>query len=408
MLLTNNPMDILTSPHIDAVAIVTPITHHFPLAKKALENGKHVFVEKPFTASTAEAEQLIELAERNNLQIMVDHTFLFCGAVRKIRELIDNGTLGNLYYFDSTRVNLGIFQHDANVVWDLAPHDLSIIDYLLPDEPEAIIATGEKHVNGAEDVAFITMHFPNKVIAHLNVNWLSPVKVRTTLIGGEKRMLVWNDLEADEKIKVYDKGIERSNGTGDHDLRVSYRAGDLWVPRLEQVEALTVEAQYFVDCVFNGETPINDGTAGLRVVQMLETIDQSFGKRARDHRISGRDHCEASEIQYRAIASWGKDRPFTGAPGHIDLWDVGQDPSPLSPGSRMRYDAPMEDPIIDRAAMGKLAKALAFICSPDHPTTLALKAAAESGSEKDIKAARAAFLKLKPADRRSALAMLRD
>ena len=281
MLLTNNPMDILTSPHIDAVAIVTPITHHFPLAKKALENGKHVFVEKPFTASTAEAEQLIELAERNNLQIMVDHTFLFCGAVRKIRELIDNGTLGNLYYFDSTRVNLGIFQHDANVVWDLAPHDLSIIDHLLPDEPEAIIATGEKHVNGAEDVAFITIHFPNKVIAHLNVNWLSPVKVRTTLIGGEKRMLVWNDLEADEKIKVYDKGIERSNGTGDHDLRVSYRAGDLWVPRLEQVEALTVEAQYFVDCVFNGETPINDGTAGLRVVQMLETIDQSINQKGK-------------------------------------------------------------------------------------------------------------------------------
>jgi len=221
------------------------------------------------------------LAERKKLQIMVDHTFLFNGAVRKIRELINNGTLGSLYYYDSTRVNLGLFQHDANVVWDLAPHDLSIIDHLIADGPEAIVATGEKHVNGVEDMAFVTMYFENKVIAHLNVNWLSPVKVRTTLIGGEKKMLVWNDLEADEKIKVYDKGIERSNGNGAYDLRVSYRAGDLWVPRVEQVEALTVETQYFVDCIFNGETPINDGHAGLRVVQMLEAIDESISQKGK-------------------------------------------------------------------------------------------------------------------------------
>src|SRR5262245_1837668 len=239
MSVTTNPSDILNSPEIDAVAIVTPITHHFPLAKKALENGKHVFVEKPFTATVDQAQELIELAERKNLLIMVDHTFLFNGAVRKIRQLIESGTLGNLYYYDSTRVNLGLFQHDANVVWDLAPHDLSIIDYLIEDGPEAIVATGEKHVNGTEDMAFITMYFPNKVIAHLNVNWLSPVKVRTTLIGGEKKMLVWNDLEADEKIKIYDKGVERSSGNTGYDLRVSYRAGDLWVPRVEQVEALT-------------------------------------------------------------------------------------------------------------------------------------------------------------------------
>jgi predicted dehydrogenase len=278
MTVTTNAEDIVTSPDIDAVAIVTPISHHYPLAKKALENGKHVFVEKPFTASVRQAEELIEIADRNNLKIMVDHTFLFNGAVRKIRELIDNDTLGQLYYYDSTRVNLGMFQHDANVVWDLATHDLSIIDYLIEDGPEAIVATGEKHVNGSEDMAFITMYFPNKVIAHLNVNWLSPVKVRTTLIGGEKRMLLWNDLEADEKIKVYDKGIERSNGAG-YDLRVSYRAGDLWVPRVEQVEALTLETQYFVDCVFSGETPFNDGKAGLRVVQMLEAIDRSMAQK---------------------------------------------------------------------------------------------------------------------------------
>lgn len=277
--LTTNANDILTNPGIDAVAIVTPISHHHALAKKALENGKHVFVEKPFTASVAEAEELIELAERKNLKIMVDHTFLFTGAVRKIRELIDNGTLGKLYYYDSTRVNLGIFQHDSNVVWDLAPHDLSIIDYLIPDAPAAVVATGEKHVNGEEDMAFITMYFPGKVIAHLNVNWLSPVKVRTTLIGGEKRMLMWNDLEADEKIRVYDKGIERSGGNAPYDVRVIYRTGDLWVPRVEQVEALALEAKYFVECIRKNETPFNDGVSGLRVVEMIEAINQSMSQR---------------------------------------------------------------------------------------------------------------------------------
>jgi predicted dehydrogenase len=297
MAVTTNPADILTSPEIDAVAIVTPISHHFPLAKKALENGKHVFVEKPFTANTAEAEELIELAERKNLRIMVDHTFLFNSAVRKIREVIDSGTLGNLYYYDSTRVNLGLFQHDANVVWDLAPHDLSIIDYLIADGPEAIVATGERHVNGNEDMAFITIYFPAKVIAHLNVNWLSPVKVRTTLIGGEKKMLVWNDLEADEKIKIYDKGVERSSTNGEYDLRVSYRAGDLWVPRLEQVEALAHETKYFVDCVVSGETPINDGHAGLRVVQMLEAIDRSMSQKSRMiYCSSGRSKPAISEV----------------------------------------------------------------------------------------------------------------
>jgi len=276
---TTDPADILNNPLIDAVAIVTPVSHHFPLAKKALENGKHVFVEKPFTKNVCEATELIELAATKKLLIMVDHTFLFSGAVRKIRELIDNDVLGTLYYYDSTRVNLGLFQHDANVVWDLAPHDLSIMDYLIGGEPEAIVATGEKHVNGVENIAFITIYFANKVIAHLNVNWLSPVKVRSTLIGAEKKMLVWNDLEADEKVKIYDKGVERSDTTPDHDLRVSYRAGDLWVPRLEQVEALTRETQYFVDCILNNHTPINDGLSGLRVVQMLEAVDRSMSKR---------------------------------------------------------------------------------------------------------------------------------
>jgi len=280
MKITQEAGDILESPDIDAVAVVTPISHHFPLAKKALENGKHVFVEKPFTATAAQAEELVALADRKNLQIMVDHTFLFTGAVRKIRELIDQDKLGNLYYYDSTRVNLGMFQHDANVVWDLATHDLAIIDHLMPSEPEAVVATGEKHVNGVEDMAFVTMYFPDNIIAHLNVNWLSPVKVRMTLIGGEKRMLVWDDLEADEKIKVYDKGVE-PGGDGNYDLRVNYRAGDMWAPRIPQTEALAHEAQHFVDCIATGKTPINDGRAGLRVVQMLEAIDESMSHKGK-------------------------------------------------------------------------------------------------------------------------------
>ena len=282
MEVTTDADDILTSPEIDAVAIVTPISHHFPLAKKALQNGKHIFVEKPFTGRVAEAEELIELAARKNLKIMVDHTFLFTGAVRKLRELIDEQTLGRLYYYDSTRVNLGLFQHDANVVWDLAPHDLSIIDHLIPGQPEAIVATGENHVSGIEDMAYVTMYFPEKVIAHINVNWLSPVKVRSTMIGGEKKMLLWNDLEADEKIKVYDKGVERSDdGNGGYDVRVNYRAGDMWAPRVEQIEALAAEARYFVNCISSGETPFNDGHAGLRVVKMLEAIDQSMAQKGK-------------------------------------------------------------------------------------------------------------------------------
>jgi predicted dehydrogenase len=278
--LTSDVNDIMTSTEIDAVAVVTPISQHYPLAKLALENGKHVFVEKPFTATSAQAEELIELAERKNLQIMVDHTFIYTGAVRKIRELIDINELGKLYYYDSTRVNLGMFQHDANVVWDLATHDLAIIDFLIPSRPDSIIATGEKHVNGMEDMAFVTIHFSDNVIAHLNVNWLSPVKVRTTLIGGERRMLVWDDLEADEKIKVYDKGVER-HGDPDYELRVNYRAGDMWAPRIEQVEALAIEAVHFVDSIVTGTPAINDGKSGLRVVQMLEAIDESMSQKGK-------------------------------------------------------------------------------------------------------------------------------
>jgi predicted dehydrogenase len=269
----------MSSPEIDAIAVVTPVWTHYELAKAALQHGKHIFVEKPFTSNAAQAQELIELAARKNLKIMVDHTFLFTGAVTKIKQLLQDGALGKLYYYDSTRVNLGLFQHDVNVVWDLAPHDLSIIDHLIQKTPEAISATGQTHLNGHEDVAFLTLYFPDKVIAHINVNWLSPVKVRTTLIGGEKKMLVWNDLEADEKIKIYDKGVNVTSREGLYDLLVHYRSGDMWAPQVEQVEALTRELSYFVDCIAKDKTPINDGEAGLRVVRMLEAANQSISKR---------------------------------------------------------------------------------------------------------------------------------
>lgn len=274
---------LLTAKDIDVVAIVTPVSSHFEIAQKALSNGKHIFIEKPFTASVPEAEALIELAEKNNLKIMVDHTFLFTGAVKKIKELIDDGILGGLYYFDSIRVNLGLFQKDVNVVWDLAPHDLSIMDHLLNMDPIAVTATGVAHFkNELEDVAYITIYFPGNVIAHLNVNWLSPVKIRTTLIGGQKKMLVWNDLVSDEKIRVYDKGVEGLDSLNmeskekAYGLRLSYRSGDMWAPRVTQVEALQGETSYFVDCISNNITPKNDGHAGLRVVRMLEAIKRSL------------------------------------------------------------------------------------------------------------------------------------
>ncbi len=278
---TSDIWRVVSSPDVDAVAVVTPVWTHFELAEAALQNGKHVFVEKPFTSTAEQAEHLIELGIRNNLRIMVDHTFLFTGAVRKIRQLIDDDELGKLYYYDSTRVNLGLFQHDVNVIWDLAPHDLSIMDYLIRDKPKAVIATGERHLNSHEDLAYITVYFESNMIAHINVNWLSPVKVRTTLIGGEKKMVVWNDVEADEKVKVYDKGVQITARQGVYDLLVSYRSGDMWAPKVEQTEALRAECQYFIDCIKDGKEPFNDGHSGLKVVRMLEAADKSIKAKGR-------------------------------------------------------------------------------------------------------------------------------
>jgi predicted dehydrogenase len=204
---------------------------------------------------------------------------LFTPAVRKIRQLLDDDALGKLYYYDSTRVNLGLFQHDINVIWDLAPHDLSIMDHVIRQHPEAIVATGQSHLNGFEDMAFITLYFPDKIIAHINVNWLSPVKIRTTLIGGEKKMLVWNDQAADDQIKIYDRGVTVTSPEGVYNLLVNYRSGDMLAPRIERGEALTNELNYFVDCITHDEAPMNDGQAGMRVVKMLEASSQSVHQR---------------------------------------------------------------------------------------------------------------------------------
>lgn len=283
---TSDFREVIASVDIDAVVVVTPVWTHYALAKAALENGKHVLVEKPFTSTVDQAKEVIDLADKKCRQVMVDHTFLFTGAVRKIKQLVDDGALGGLYYYDSTRVNLGLFQHDVNVIWDLAPHDLSIMDYVIGQKPEYVAANGQSHLNGLADLAYLTLYFSDKIIAHINVNWLSPVKVRTTLIGGEKKMLVWNDLEPDEKVRVYDKGVSVEGGESSvYELLVSYRSGDMWAPKVEQTEALTAEAQYFVDCVERNQRPFNDGLAGLRVVEILEAADVSLSRRGEPVRI---------------------------------------------------------------------------------------------------------------------------
>jgi len=278
---TPDPEDLVRSPDIDVVAIVTPVFTHFELARRALENGKHIFVEKPFTATADQARELVDLAAKAGRKIMVDHTFLFTGAVRKIKEVIDSGALGRLFFYDSVRVNLGLFQHDVNVIWDLAPHDFSIMRHVIKEPPTAVSAQGSVHIKGGlEDIAYVSIHFGDSTfIAHFHVNWLSPVKIRSTLISGDRKMLVWDDLSSDEKIKIYDRGVEvngKTEKTGIHSLLISYRSGDIHVPRLEGTEALKREIDYFVGCLESGSDPINNGQAGLEVVRLLEAADESL------------------------------------------------------------------------------------------------------------------------------------
>jgi predicted dehydrogenase len=269
---------LLSNPEIDVIAIATPVSTHYELALKALKAGKHVFLEKPFTETVEQGERLIEEAERRGLTLQVDHTFIYTGAVRKMRELVDNGELGDLYYYDSVRINLGLFQPDINVIWDLAVHDLSIMDYIFPLKPVAVSATGINHVpDKPANVGFMTLAFENNMIAHFHVNWLAPVKLRRTLIGGSRKMVIYDDLEPSEKIRVYDKGITL-NGSKEnlYNNMISYRTGDMWAPKLEATEALKVEAQHFVHCIKNGERPLTDGHAGLRVIQVLEAATKSM------------------------------------------------------------------------------------------------------------------------------------
>ncbi|HEY3582423.1 MAG TPA: Gfo/Idh/MocA family oxidoreductase [Pyrinomonadaceae bacterium] len=279
----NQPADLINDPAIDAVVIATPVSSHFELAMAALKAGKHVLVEKPLATRSNEARQLIDEATRRKLVLLVDHTFVYTDAVRKTRELIASGELGEIYYYDAVRVNLGLFQHDVNVIWDLAIHDLSIMDYVLPEKPVAISATGISHIPGQpENVAYITLFFAGAQIAHVHVNWLTPVKVRHTLIGGSEKMILYDDLEPSEKLKVYDKGISVTPRQEDvYKMLVSYRSGDMWAPRLDNTEALQTEALHFIDCVEHGRQPDTDGPAGLRMVTMIEAAETSLHDRGR-------------------------------------------------------------------------------------------------------------------------------
>ncbi len=277
---TTDALAVIRDPANDAVVIATPVASHFELAMAALRAGKHVLVEKPLASSSEEALALIDEAARRHLVLMVDHTFVYTSAVRKIRDLCVSGELGDIYYYDSVRINLGLFQHDVNVLWDLAVHDLSIMDFVIAARPTAVSATGLAHVAGEpENIAYLTMFFPGQLIAHVHANWLAPVKVRRTLVGGSRRMVVYDDLEASEKIKVYDKGISVNPDTENvYQMLVGYRTGDMWAPQLALAEALQVEAAHFIDCIANGRRPETDGEAGLRVVRILEAASRSVAE----------------------------------------------------------------------------------------------------------------------------------
>jgi len=276
-----DPRELVEDPAVDAVVIATPVSTHFELAMAALRAGKHVLVEKPLAASADEARRLIDEAERRGLVLLVDHTFVYTGAVRKIRELVQDGGLGDIYYYDSVRVNLGLFQHDVNVLWDLAVHDLAIMDYVLDRRPAAVSATGMSHVAGSpEDVAYLTLFFDDSLIAHIHANWLAPVKLRRTLIGGRRKMIVYDDIEPSEKLKVYDKGITvHEDAENIYKLLISYRAGEMYAPQFDTTEALAVEARHFAECVARGERPVTGGEAGLRVLSVLEAATQSLARR---------------------------------------------------------------------------------------------------------------------------------
>jgi len=287
VLTTKDSAEIIKDQKVDLVAICTPVHTHYKLAKAALEAGKHVLIEKPMTSSSAQAEELIDLARKKDRRIFVDHTFVYTGSVRKIKELIQNGELGDIYYFDSVRINLGMFQHDVNVLWDLSTHDISIMQFLLTVKPESVVATGADHFgHGLEDIAYLTVYYPNNLIANIHTNWLSPVKIRETLIAGSKKMVVWDDNQPSEKVRIYDKGVEVIQSADQvYNLLIQYRTGDMHCPRLDGREALNVEIEQIVDCLKNNKPSCADGEAGWMVVKILESAQKSIKQRGKEIKI---------------------------------------------------------------------------------------------------------------------------
>lgn len=281
-----NADDVIYDIDIDAVVIATPVFTHFLLAKAALENGKHVLIEKPMTSSVAEADELIELAAKRGLTLMADHTFLYTGAVAKMKELIEDRTIGTPSYFDSTRINLGLFQPDVNVLWDLAPHDISILTYLITELPESINATGISHTrNNIENIAYLTVNYQSDFIAHFNCSWTSPVKVRQTLIGGDKKMILYNDLEPSEKVRVYDTGFNMKSEEDKTRIMVDYRTGDIFIPKLSGREALAGVAEDFIQSVIQHKEPLSNAILGRQVVKILEASQESIKNKGKEIKI---------------------------------------------------------------------------------------------------------------------------
>jgi len=276
--LLNSVDELINDNEIDAIAIATPVSAHFDLAKKVLMAGKHVWLEKPMTETSEQSKILIDLAEKKNRVLIVDHTFIYTGAVRKIKEIIDRGELGDMIYYDSTRVNLGLFQKDVDVIWDLAPHDISIMDYFMPFKKLTVSATGSHYYgNKITPKALLTIYMENNIIAHINVSWVSPVKIRQTLIGGTNKMILYDDNQPSEKIKIYDKGVEMVSTKEDlYHMKVQYRVGDMYAPKVEDLEALALETKHFVECINKGTQPITGGLAGLEVVKILEASKKSL------------------------------------------------------------------------------------------------------------------------------------
>lgn len=277
--ITTDYKELLDDKDIHAVAIATPVSTHYKLAKESLEKGKHVLVEKPLASTVKQAEELVRLASKRNLVLLVGHTFIYTDAVRKIKNFVSSGKLGEMYYFDSVRVNLGLFQQDISVVWDLAPHDFSIMEFIIDERPTSVVAVGSSHTGcNREDVAYISVQFKSNLTAHFHVNWLSPVKIRRIIIGGSKKMIVFDDLDPAEKIKIYDRGIDvpRQNAKSVYKNLVQYRVGDMSAPAIDNVEALKTEVEHFVDCITNNKRPVTDGETGLQVVRLLEAVDKSL------------------------------------------------------------------------------------------------------------------------------------